>query len=123
MRTYEVRTYGCQMNVHDSERLSGLLEGAGYVRPGEGEQADVVVFNTCAVRENAEERVYGRTSQLLRHRKERPGLVFGITGCMAEHLRDKVSGLRECSRTMGFKPHAAYRDIQQFSDFRFIIHD
>ena len=49
-RTYEVRTYGCQMNVHDSERLSGLLEDAGYARAPEGDQADVVVFNTCAVR-------------------------------------------------------------------------
>ncbi|MGN6597965.1 MAG: tRNA (N6-isopentenyl adenosine(37)-C2)-methylthiotransferase MiaB, partial [Actinomycetes bacterium] len=49
-RTYEVRTYGCQMNVHDSERLSGLLEDAGYRRAPQGEAADVVVFNTCAVR-------------------------------------------------------------------------
>src|SRR3990170_2121486 len=53
-RTYEVRTYGCQMNVHDSERLSGLLEDAGYVAAGEGDQADVVVFNTCAVQEEAQ---------------------------------------------------------------------
>src|SRR5690606_40614750 len=57
-RTYEVRTYGCQMNVHDSERLSGLLEDAGYVPVAEGETADVVVFNTCAVRENADNRLY-----------------------------------------------------------------
>ena len=57
MRTYEVRTYGCQMNVHDSERLRGLLEDAGYVRAPEGDQADVVVFNTCAVRENADNKL------------------------------------------------------------------
>ncbi|HHU39846.1 MAG TPA: tRNA (N6-isopentenyl adenosine(37)-C2)-methylthiotransferase MiaB, partial [Propionibacterium sp.] len=55
-RTYEVITYGCQMNVHDSERISGLLEDAGYSRADEGAQADIVVFNTCAVRENADNR-------------------------------------------------------------------
>ncbi len=53
-RTYQVRTYGCQMNVHDSERLAGLLEAAGYRRAAKGADADVVVFNTCAVRENAD---------------------------------------------------------------------
>ena len=58
-RTYEVVTYGCQMNVHDSERLTGLLEEAGYAAAPAGEQADVVVFNTCAVRENADNRLYG----------------------------------------------------------------
>ena len=52
-RTYEVRTFGCQMNVHDSERLSGSLEAAGYVSAAQPDQADVVVINTCAVRENA----------------------------------------------------------------------
>ena len=56
-RTYQVRTYGCQMNVHDSERLSGLLESAGYVPAVEGQVANVVVFNTCAVRENADNRL------------------------------------------------------------------
>ena len=50
-RTYEVRTFGCQMNVHDSERLSGMLEDAGYVAAGAGQEPDLVVFNTCAVRD------------------------------------------------------------------------
>ena len=63
-RTYEIKTYGCQMNVHDSERLSGLLDEAGYARVPEGEQADVVVFNTCAVRENADNRLYGNLGHL-----------------------------------------------------------
>ncbi|PZS35991.1 MAG: tRNA (N6-isopentenyl adenosine(37)-C2)-methylthiotransferase MiaB, partial [Pseudonocardiales bacterium] len=57
-RTYDIRTYGCQMNVHDSERLAGLLEQSGYVR-GTGNDVDLVVFNTCAVRENADNRLYG----------------------------------------------------------------
>ena len=63
-RTYEVRTHGCQMNVHDSERLSGLLEDAGYLRATPGADADVVVFNTCAVRENADNKLYGNLGQL-----------------------------------------------------------
>ncbi|MDN5770502.1 MAG: tRNA (N6-isopentenyl adenosine(37)-C2)-methylthiotransferase MiaB, partial [Microlunatus sp.] len=63
-RTYEIRTHGCQMNVHDSERLAGLLEDAGYARVGPDAQADVVVFNTCAVRENADNRLYGNLGQL-----------------------------------------------------------
>jgi len=58
-RTYEVRTFGCQMNVHDSERLSGLLEDAGYTAAPAEAEADLVVFNTCAVRENADQRLYG----------------------------------------------------------------
>ena len=63
-RTYEVRTFGCQMNVHDSERLSGSLESAGYVRAAEGEDADVVIINTCAVRENAAGKLYGTLGHL-----------------------------------------------------------
>ena len=63
-RTCEVRTFGCQMNVHDSERMSGLLEANGYVRAEEGVEPDLVVFNTCAVRENAANRLYGNLGQL-----------------------------------------------------------
>lgn len=59
LRTYEVRTFGCQMNVHDSERMAGLLEASGYVRAAEGEEPDLVGFNTCAVRENASNRLTG----------------------------------------------------------------
>src|SRR5262245_34148678 len=73
-RTYEVRTYGCQMNVHDSERLSGLLESAGYARAGAGETADVVVFNTCAVRENADNRLYGNLGHLRPAKLANPGM-------------------------------------------------
>jgi tRNA-2-methylthio-N6-dimethylallyladenosine synthase len=62
-RTYEVRTFGCQMNVHDSERLSGSLEAAGYV-PADGAEADIVVINTCAVRENADNKLYGNLGHL-----------------------------------------------------------
>jgi len=84
MRTYEVRTYGCQMNVHDSERLSGLLEAAGYARPAHGEQADVVVFNTCAVRENADNRLYGNLGHLKPVKDAHPGMQIAVGGCLAQ---------------------------------------
>jgi len=89
-RTYEVTTYGCQMNVHDSERLSGLLDGAGYVPAPDGEQADVVVFNTCAVRENADNRLYGNLGRLARVKEERPGMQIAVGGCMAQKDRDAI---------------------------------
>jgi len=63
-RTYAVRTLGCQMNAHDSERMAGLLEADGLVRAGSDAEADVIVFNTCAVRENADNRLYGNLGHL-----------------------------------------------------------
>ncbi|GAB3756915.1 tRNA (N6-isopentenyl adenosine(37)-C2)-methylthiotransferase MiaB [Microlunatus parietis] len=83
-RTYQIRTYGCQMNVHDSERLSGLLEDAGYRRAGDESQADVVVFNTCAVRENADNRLYGSLGHLLPTKKAHPGMQIAVGGCLAQ---------------------------------------
>ncbi len=89
-RTYEVRTYGCQMNVHDSERLSGLLEAAGYTRPDDGAQADVVVFNTCAVRENADNKLYGNLGHLKSIKDITPGMQIAVGGCMAQKDRGEV---------------------------------
>ncbi|MFD7090013.1 tRNA (N6-isopentenyl adenosine(37)-C2)-methylthiotransferase MiaB [Streptomyces sp. NPDC059896] len=91
-KTYEVRTYGCQMNVHDSERLSGLLEGAGYVRAPEGSDgdADVVVFNTCAVRENADNKLYGNLGRLAPMKTKRPGMQIAVGGCLAQKDRDTI---------------------------------
>ncbi|WP_185994622.1 tRNA (N6-isopentenyl adenosine(37)-C2)-methylthiotransferase MiaB [Nocardioides campestrisoli] len=89
-RTYEVRTYGCQMNVHDSERLTGLLEDAGYAAAPAGEQADVVVFNTCAVRENADNKLYGNLSHLAPVKAKRPGMQIAVGGCMAQKDRDTI---------------------------------
>ena len=72
-RTYEVRTFGCQMNVHDSERIAGLLEEAGYAPVTDGAQPDVVVFSTCAVRENADNKLDGNLGHLKpRSRTARP---------------------------------------------------
>ncbi|HET6634791.1 MAG TPA: tRNA (N6-isopentenyl adenosine(37)-C2)-methylthiotransferase MiaB [Streptomyces sp.] len=90
-KTYELRTFGCQMNVHDSERMAGLLEGAGYVRAPEGaDGADVVVFNTCAVRENADNRLYGNLGQLAPRKAADPDMQIAVGGCLAQKDRDTI---------------------------------
>jgi tRNA-2-methylthio-N6-dimethylallyladenosine synthase len=89
-RTYEVRTFGCHMNVHDSERLSGLLEDSDYVPVGEGDTPDVIVFNTCAVRENADNRLYGTLGQLKKVKASHPGMQIAVGGCMAQKDKDAV---------------------------------
>lgn len=88
-RTYEVRTFGCQMNVHDSERISGLLEDAGYAKAEQDATPDLVVFNTCAVRENADNRLYGNLGQL-KPAKEEHGMQIAVGGCLAQKDQDAV---------------------------------
>ena len=92
---FSVHTLGCQMNVHDSERIAGVLESAGYVRASEGqEQAhdlDLIVMNTCAVRENAAERMYGTIGLWAKMKRERPGMQIAIGGCMAQLDRDRIA--------------------------------
>ena len=92
VRTYEVRTYGCQMNVHDSERLSGSLEAAGYLRAEDG-QADVVVINTCAVRENADNKLYGNLGMLASVKQAHEGMQIAVGGCLAQ--KDKSTILKK----------------------------
>ncbi|QSE88499.1 tRNA (N6-isopentenyl adenosine(37)-C2)-methylthiotransferase MiaB [Rhodococcus pseudokoreensis] len=89
-RSYEVRTYGCQMNVHDSERLSGLLEDAGYTKAAAGQSPDLVVFNTCAVRENADNKLYGNLSHLAPAKEQNPDMQIAVGGCLAQKDRDVV---------------------------------
>jgi tRNA-2-methylthio-N6-dimethylallyladenosine synthase len=84
-----VETYGCQMNVADTDMVLGILSRGGYRQTLEPERADLILINTCAVREKAEERVFQRASMLY-HRRARPDVVLGITGCMAEHLKDQI---------------------------------
>jgi tRNA-2-methylthio-N6-dimethylallyladenosine synthase len=83
-------TYGCQMNVADSNMLSGLLAVEGYSKAEDIGSADVIIINTCAVREKAEERVYRRASELAAQKKKRKNVVIAVTGCMAEHLKEKI---------------------------------
>src|SRR5215204_6982850 len=88
-RTYEVRTFGCQMNVHDSERLSGSLEAAGYV-PADGAEPDVVVINTCAVRENADNKLYGNLGHLAGVKRRHAGMQIAVGGCLAQKDKNVI---------------------------------
>ncbi len=89
-RTYCVRTLGCQMNVHDSERIAGLLEAQGYLAARAEESADVVVINTCAVRENADNRLYGNLGHLAGVKRSRPGMQIAVGGCLAQKDRSGI---------------------------------
>src|SRR5579872_834114 len=80
-----VETYGCQMNVADSDLIGSVLAGAGYAQVARADDADVVVVNTCAIREKAEDRVFARAAELAAWKRKRPGSVLAIVGCMAEH--------------------------------------
>jgi tRNA-2-methylthio-N6-dimethylallyladenosine synthase len=88
--TVYIETYGCQMNVADTELILGTLGSHGYARVDAPEAADVILLNTCAIRDHAEARVLGRLGDLGRHKARRPSVRIGLTGCMAQHLRDKL---------------------------------
>ncbi|WFP17620.1 tRNA (N6-isopentenyl adenosine(37)-C2)-methylthiotransferase MiaB [Citricoccus muralis] len=90
LRSYEVRTFGCQMNVHDSERISGLLEDSGYVAAAVNQEPDLVVFNTCAVRENADNRLYGNLGNLRQVKEKHPGMQIAVGGCLAQKDQDVI---------------------------------
>jgi tRNA-2-methylthio-N6-dimethylallyladenosine synthase len=85
-----IETYGCQMNLADTEIVQGVLKRNGYEFTNNADQADVVLINTCAIREHAEERIYGRLGAFRAIKKHKPNLVVGILGCMAERLRTKL---------------------------------
>src|SRR2546426_11928466 len=82
MPTVYIETYGCQMNVADTELILGHLSAHGYTRTAAAEAADVILLNTCAIREHAEARVLGRLGELARHKRRRPDVRLGVTGCM-----------------------------------------
>ena len=89
-RTYEVRTFGCQMNVHDSERLSGSLESAGYIPADAGTDADVIIINTCAVRDNAAGKLYGTLGYLKSRKDKHEGMQIAVGGCLAQMDKETV---------------------------------
>ena len=91
--TFHVETFGCQMNARDSEKLTGILAAAGYV-PSDTEDADLVVYNTCTVRENANRKVYGRLGRLKRLKADNPYMRIALCGCMTQESQ-VVDRLRE----------------------------
>ena len=108
-RKLYVETYGCQMNVGDTEIVVSLMQREGYVYTERAEEADVVLINTCSIRDNAEQRIWGRLAEMRSLRKRRPGLVVGILGCMAERLREKL--LEGASGVDVVAGPDAYRDL------------
>lgn len=104
-----VETYGCQMNVGDTEIVVALMQQEGYVYTERIAEADVILINTCSIRDNAEQRIWGRLAEMKRYRRERPGLVIGIIGCMAERLKEQlVEGPNAVDVVAG---PDAYRDL------------
>ncbi|QGG97013.1 tRNA (N6-isopentenyl adenosine(37)-C2)-methylthiotransferase MiaB [Actinomarinicola tropica] len=89
-RTYAVTTFGCQMNEHDSERIAGLLEADGLVPAASEDTADVVVLNTCCIRENADNKLYGTLGHLKAAKARRPGMEIVVGGCLAQKDRDLI---------------------------------
>ena len=85
-----IETYGCQMNVYDSELVLSILHKAGYTRCEDISEAGILLVNTCSIRENAEQRVWGRLDLFLAEKKKRRGVIVGVLGCMAERLKDKL---------------------------------
>ena len=86
MKKVYIETYGCQMNVNDTEVIFSILSGEGYERTEVMDEADLIMANTCSVRDNAEQRIWGRIDQFNLQKKRRKEVLVGIVGCMAERL-------------------------------------
>ena len=83
-KKYHIVTYGCQMNVHESEKIAGILYKMGYRETKETEEADIIVFNTCCIRENAENHAFGNIGALKKLKKRKPELIIAVGGCMTQ---------------------------------------
>ncbi len=110
-KTYWVETYGCQMNLSDSELMEGILTASGYTQVSAPEEADVILVNTCAIREHAEQRVLGRVAELNRVKKQRPGALIGVCGCMAQRLGERL--IRQAEYVDMVIGPDAYRSLPQ----------
>ena len=85
-----VETYGCQMNVGDTEIVVSIMQDEGYIYTETITEADIILINTCSIRDNAEQRIWGRLTEMRRLRKQKPSLIIGIIGCMAERLKEQL---------------------------------
>ena len=90
MRLYHVTTFGCQMNEHDSERMKGMLESLGYAEAPDRDQADLILFNTCSIREKADSRFVAHLGEAKRVKSQRPEVVVGVGGCWAQSVKEEV---------------------------------
>jgi tRNA-2-methylthio-N6-dimethylallyladenosine synthase len=89
-KRYHISTFGCQMNEHDSERMKGMLEALGYSEAARRDQADLILFNTCSIRERADERFISHLGEAKRVKSDRPGVVIGVGGCWAQSVKEEV---------------------------------
>ncbi|MCI0447300.1 tRNA (N6-isopentenyl adenosine(37)-C2)-methylthiotransferase MiaB, partial [bacterium] len=87
-KSYFIETYGCQMNVHDTEKISGILNGLGYALAEDEKNADLVLLNTCSVREKAAQKVFTRLGLLKKLKQGKPGMTIGVCGCLAQQEGD-----------------------------------
>ena len=87
---FHIITQGCQMNVRDSEAMAGLLAGMGYLPADSPDEADIILLNTCTVREGADDKAYGRLGELCALKRKRPGLILGIAGCLVQKDRERA---------------------------------
>ena len=90
MNKVYIETYGCQMNVADTEIVFSILGKAGYTKTEDINEADVIMANTCSIRDNAEQRIWGRIDFFNLQKRARPGVIVGILGCMAERLKESL---------------------------------
>ncbi|MDX2171082.1 MAG: tRNA (N6-isopentenyl adenosine(37)-C2)-methylthiotransferase MiaB [Deltaproteobacteria bacterium] len=119
MPSVYIETYGCQMNVADSELMRGHLARSGYSAASDPAEADVILLNTCAIREHAEERIFGRVGALSQYKLRKPHLQIGLAGCMAQHFKDRLlerldfvvgpDGYRRLPELLGGDPFADVR--------------
>src|SRR5699024_3899307 len=83
-KKFLIRTYGCQMNEQDTEVMAGILKEMGYESTSDPREAHIILLNTCAIRENAENKVFGEIGHLMQYKVDNPGLIFGVCGCMSQ---------------------------------------
>ena len=101
MKKLYIETYGCQMNVADSEVIAAIMDTAGYEVCDQMEDADMVLLNTCSIRDNAEQRIWGRLDNINALRRKNKGLLIGVVGCMAERVQEKL--LNEYGCFLGYR--------------------
>ena len=116
-RSYAIRTYGCQMNEHDSERIAGLLEADGMVPAASVDEADVIVLNTCCIRENADNKLYGALGNLKALKAERPNVQVAVGGCLAQKDRDQIQH-RASHVDVVFGTHNVHRAAELLAEAR-----
>ncbi len=112
-KKFLIRTYGCQMNEHDSETMAGMLMEMGYEATTKEEEADIIILNTCAIRENAENKVFGEIGHLKQFKVEKPDMILGVSGCMPQTENSRQSHFgRSTNTSISFSVHTIFTACQ-----------